>query len=462
MNFYQALLGGVLVFTGCVRFHPQPLSPAQTAAKFEARSLTNPNLAAFLRTNGVVPGRAWTLRDLTYVAFYYQPDLALARAQWETARAGEVTAGERPNPTVSLTPGYDGQIPGAPSPWIVPITFDLPIETAGKRGRRIEQSQHLSDSAYWKFIGAIWQVRSGVRSALSAYEVAERTRVLLTDQAAAQSNVVRLLQGQLSAGAVSGFDLTQARVALDTDQISLEEANGQVIQARAQLAGALGLPASALAAVEFANEDFEKMPMNLARPEVREQALLGRADVRSALADYAASQSALQLAIAGQYPDVHLGPGYAWNTGSAGDNEWQLGLSVTLPFLNQNKGAIGEAEAKRRELAAAFLSVQAKAISQIDGAIASYHAAVEELQTAAALAARVEQRLKLVHSMANSGDVDPLAVANAEVEFSAGAMARLNSLARAQQALAQVEDAVQSPLTLPEQTMQTAEARHDP
>jgi hypothetical protein len=53
-------------------------------------------------------------------------------------------------------------------------------------------------------------------------------------------------------------------------------------------------------------------------------------------------------------------------------------------------------------------------------------------------------------------------VANAEVEFSAGAMARLNSLARARQALAQVEDAVQSPLTLPEQTMQTAEARHDP
>jgi outer membrane protein TolC len=66
------------------------------------------------------------------------------------------------------------------------------------------------------------------------------------------------------------------------------------------------------------------------------------------LAEYNASQSALQLEIAKQYPDIHLNPGYEFDQG---DNKWSPGLTVTLPILNQNKGPIAEAEAKRTEAA---------------------------------------------------------------------------------------------------------------
>ena len=90
-----------------------------------------------------------------------------------------------------------------------------------------------------------------------------------------------------------------------------------------------------------------QFPRDLTEPEVRRQALLNRADVRGALAEYAASQSALQLEIANQYPDVHLGPGYGWNTGNAGDNEWTLGVTLDLPVLNHNQGPVAEAKAKR-------------------------------------------------------------------------------------------------------------------
>ena len=58
------------------------------------------------------------------------------------------------------------------------------------------------------------------------------------------------------------------------------------------------------------------------------------------LAEYQASQSALQLEIARQYPDVQLGPGYEFDQG---DNKWMLGLGVTLPVFNQNQGAIAAA-----------------------------------------------------------------------------------------------------------------------
>ena len=78
-----------LLLAGCATYHPQPISPEKTAAAFDARSLADEHLRAFLETNHVaVPGRGdgWDLKQLTLVAFYYQPALAEARAQWRRRR----------------------------------------------------------------------------------------------------------------------------------------------------------------------------------------------------------------------------------------------------------------------------------------------------------------------------------------------------------------------------------------
>src|SRR5205807_9905942 len=111
----------------------------------------------------------------------------------------------------------------------------------------------------------------------------------------------------------------------------------------------------------------------------RRAALLGRADLLSSLATYAASQAALQLEIAKQYPDVHLGPGYMYDQGS---DKWGLGLTIPLPILSQNRGPIAEAQARRREAAARFLALQDKIINDIDRAVAEYAVSYQKLQTA--------------------------------------------------------------------------------
>jgi len=184
---------------------------------------------------------------------------------------------------------------------------------------------------------------------------------------------------------------------------------------------------------------------------------LNRADVRGALAEYAASQAALQLEIANQYPDIHLGPGYGWNTGNAGDSAWELGLTVTLPMLNHNQGPVAEAEAKRAQAAAHFLAVQANAVAEIDSALAGYRAALQQVNTAKALRANSLKQLNAVRARVQAGEVEPLAAANAEVEFAASAQNRFSALIQAQQALGRLEDAVQSPLTLTAQTLESAQ-----
>ena len=181
-----------------------------------------------------------------------------------------------------------------------------------------------------------------------------------------------------------------------------------------------------------------------------------------ALAEYTASQSALQLEIANQYPDVHLGPGYGWNTGNAGDNQWTLGLNLTLPVLNQNQGPVAEAKAKRAEAAAHFLTVQTAAIAEIDSALAGYDAALQKTATAKTLLDDLQKQLDSIHAQTQAGEVEPLTLANAEAEYATGAQNQLAALIQAQQALGQLEDAVQSPLTLPSSVLDAAQNTSSP
>ncbi len=460
ISYAGAILLACGIAGGCAHFQPEPLAPRKTADAFESRGLDDPGLQAFLRQNGV-PGtevpRRWDLNSLTWAAFYYQPDLAVARAQWSSASAGEITAGQRPNPSVSLTPAYDRGIPDNPSPWSVLVPLDVPIETAGKRDYRMAQARALSDAAHWTLVEAIWKARGRVRDALLALQGTGRTQGLLDGQEQAQARLVGLMEGQLKAGNVSAYEVAQARIVLETDQLALQDAQRQSTEAGTQLAEALGVPRKALEGVQFRFEPLEVSPTELTQPEARRAALLDRADVREALAQYAAKQAALQLEIANQYPDVHLGPGYGWNPGSAGDSQWQLGLTLTLPVLNRNEGPIAEALAGRKEAAARFLAVQAQAMGDVDGALASYEEARSQSATSSALAEDLRRNLDSVRAMQKAGEADPLAVAGEEAQYYGSAVALVGTLVRARQALGALEDATESPLVLQDSAVKSAE-----
>ena len=446
--------------SGCAHFQPEPISPRKSIVSFDERSLSDPGLRAFLAANHVAApatGERWGLKALTLAAFYYQPALAEARVELLAAQAAQITAAQRPNPSISVTPGYESGIPNIPSPWLVPVTVAWPIETAGKRGYRIPQARRLAEAARWDLVGTVWQVRSRLRAALLDLDAAERAESLLADKELAQGRVAGLLEGQFRAGSVSSFEVAQARVALDATTLARQAAEGQVGQARVQLAGALGVPSRALTGVKLSFADVEALPQQLVQPQVRQQALLDRADVRGALDRYAASQAALQLQIARQWPDINLGPGFAWNSQLAGDREWQLGLTLTLPVLNHNQGPIAEARAQRRLAAAHFLTVQTTAIGQIDAALAAYRSALTRVATATSLLADLERRLGAVRSQVRAGELQPLDLANAEVAFDAGVQDQLLAHNQAQQALGLLEDAVQSPLTLSPSALRAAQ-----
>jgi len=398
------------------------------------------------------PGGPWDLPSLTLVAFYYAPELDVARARWGVARAGRITAGERPNPTLGVSQGYNSSSPAGTTRWIPEAVLGIPIETAGKRGIRMSEARNLSESARLDVLSVAWQVRSRVRRYFVDLFVARGTGSLLTEQKELQAENVRLLELQLAAGEVSANEATQARIALDQSRLAALDAAQRSEQARINLAQALGLPVKALDEVAFSFDGLRQVEGELPANEIRRRALVSRADILGALSEYEACQEALRLEVAKQYPDLDIGAGYQLDQT---DSKWTLGLNLTLPVLNRNKGPIAEAEARRTEVAARFQALQSRVIAEIDGAFVSLRAAAERTTTAGTLLANLEAREASAEAAYRLGQIARLELVGSQLELASGQLARLDALARAQQAKGELEDAMQAPLDVQDWVLET-------
>jgi len=418
--------------------------------QLDARRFDDAGLQKFLEQNlgrdlPVWPPDKWDLNTLTLAAFYFHPDLDVARAQWRLAEAGVKTAAARPNPTVTAAPSYDSGIPGNFSPWLVPVTVDLPVETAGKRAKRIAEALDVFRSARWSLITAAWQIRSGVRAGLVNFNVAEQRLGLLDGQLAAQELVVKLLQQRFDVGEIARPELVTAQIALSKTRLDTADAQTQLANTRSHLAEALGVGIHALEGANLFFDFSAAAPEELTSADARRIALLGRSDIRGALADYAAVEDELRLQIAKQYPDLHLSPGYAWNNGNAGDSEWSLGLTLEVPILDQNQGPIAEAKARRELAAAQFTALQAKVIGEIDRAVAAYHVANDQLKTSDALLAAEQKQQQSVAAQFKFGAADSLDAISAQMELDNATLVHLDGQAKFQAALGDLEDALQRP-----------------
>lgn len=446
---FAALLAVVALFGwGCAHFEPKPLDVAKTTGDFDERRLDALELRAFLETNlGPVaawPLPQWTFEQLALTALYYQPKLDVARAQLASARAAEITAGARPNPTVGVTPEYNFNAASGVSPWIATVQFGVPVETAGKRGHRIERAKQLSEASRFDLISAAWEVRSTVRAAwLELCDGVQQTN-LFVRQVESQQRVLAALELKLNLGAATASDIAPVRVALARTRKDLADARGQIDEAQARLAAALAVPLHSLPPPAMLATDMSLRPA-LQNGEARRRALTARADMLAALAGYAAVETALKLEIAKQYPDVHLGTGYQFDQG---ENKWALGLSVEIPVLNRNQGPIAEAEANRTEAAARVLTLQARIIGEVDRAVAVWQGAQTRLTALEELRAAQKSRLSSLQAQFEAGAVEALDVRLAEVELATDELLHWNARLKALRALGEVEDAAQFPLSL--------------
>lgn len=435
---------------GCVSYEDRPLSPDEGLDRFVARTLDNNELKVYLQHTlppQVWPLPRWDLSRLTLAAFFFNPELDVVRARWAVAEARTKAASEYPNPTLGLVPGYNTTTGTAASvsPWIVGVALDLPIETAHRRGYRITEAGYLSETARLEIAQMAWTVRHQVREALlDLYAFTQHEQNLSKDLKLAADATV-FVQHLLDVGEISILEADQARTQEEQTRIAWLNVGLDKIAAQARLAEAIGVPVESLATVQLDFSAFESLP-ELPSTEMQQDALLHRADLLAALANYQTSQSVLQAQIARQYPEIQIGPGYEFDQS---EDKWSLGLSVTLPVFNRNRGGIAAAAAAREEAAARVRLVQARIIAQVDQGANQYGKCLEKVRTSQAMTGAWKTRRDRLQKMFELGQVVRSDLIEAALELNASLSAQTDARVAALKALGQLEDAMQTAPDLP-------------
>ncbi len=402
----------------CAVHRREALVPTELARQFSNRSLSNPELCEYLAANlgakfSARPPPEWDLASLTLVGFYYSPELAVADARVREADAAVITARAVPNPTVHVGPQFREAISPNFAPWgIGSFSLDLPIETAGKRGYRIAEANRLADAARLAAGETAWTVRSRIRIALVQLLLDARARDLAALEEETLFQIAILVTQRVTAGGASQPELSLSLSTLQGAKLKSAQANAHASEDRNVLSAALGLPVDALDGVALSWPTLDSPPdqQSLSAKEIQRLALVNRIDLRRELAQYAAADEALKLEIAKQYPDI------------------------------------AEAEARRKEVAAQFLAMQAGIIEQSQATLVRYRGALLALEAARTAADFQAKRLGQARRALAVGESDAVTLAQTQLQNLAAQQIALESLANTQTALGALEDSIQRPL----------------
>jgi outer membrane protein TolC len=420
----------VLALAGCAHYVPRPIAPATHAAEYRARRLDDSALVAWVARWAERPAaRRWTDRQLVVAALGLRAELARARADWRAAAAGERTARGRPQPGAAVdveraVSGSEGQ-----PPWVVSLAGLFAIELGGKRGARLQRARARTASAEAELRFSAYGIVRGTRAAVSDVLAAESDLTQAGREADALAEVQKLERARYQEATLTGAELARTASEAQAARGQVSAAEAAVLGARAALAGALAVPARALDSVQVtADSGTGCASVGSAGPDsLATLALTRRPEMGRALAEYAAAEADLRLAVAGQYPDLDLGPGFIWDQGV---DRWTLALTLPNLLGFRNRAPIDEANAARAAAAARVGEVQDALLADVELAAARCRGALGERGAADSLVVAAQRAAQLARNAYERGETSRLEPALADLTVVRAERARAAAEAR--------------------------------
>ena len=415
----------LLLAGACTRPPRATLDPART---FQALQRSVPLPAGDLAT------------ALTTVAWQDHPDLALARAELETARAGILTARARPNPAFGF--GATRTEGSSPRPWTLTYGLTIPVELGGKRRLRIRQAELRVQAAQLGVADTAWNLRMQVRRALVDWRQAREAASLADESAALWTRLLALQDRRLALGEIAAPERAATAQSAGQAQAARLAAQEALRRAEASLALASGVPASTLAP-RLAAEPPPDLALAAPPAPPPTEALLHRLDIRQVLLDWDRNETTLDQELAQRVPDLQLGPGYTFDQGA---ERWVLGFSVDLPVFDRRQGPIAEALARRKVIQARLRQAETRDLAGATLAEARLAAAREALGTQRQSLRDAEVRLAVARRSLALGGSSRGSLIAAELEVNQARRLALDAWAEAERARLAVEAAFQKPL----------------
>ena len=352
------------------------------------------------------------------LARFLERNLAVEAARYrvESARADQIAARLRPNPTVTLT-AENFKIVSS-SPFSVPFTrlyevgptYSQPIELGGKRRLRMEVADLSVSRAEAQLADVLRQRLAEVKRAYYEAVLARQSLDLVLEQRRYFDDLVQFNQARFEEGAASGSELLKAkleRVKFVTVVTQAQLAERQAGIKLLELLGETNLETPVRVAGVLSAE-----PVGIDLASLKQKALGNRPDVQAAERNAALAERRIALEKARGVPDITPFAGYK-RVGV--DHTMLFGLTIPLRISNRNQAEIARAVADQKVAETETAMARNRVLAEVESAYRAYQAARAQIDTfQRELLSQADESREMVQFAYREGATDMLPLLEAQ------------------------------------------------
>ncbi len=343
------------MLAGCTLYHPAPL--ATTPHYATLKTIDSRALQAFptIKAHPFNAADGLDTVEIEMLAVSHNPALRLARSDLSVTEAQSFAAGLLPDPQLSLA--HDITHPsdvGAASSYGISYDFGALLAHSSAKKSATEANHQATLNLLWQewqVIGQAQLLMVRARMQRDILRVLERQQHLLADRSARSDRAMQ--QGILSRDSANSD-----RVAVQAIDTKIDDQKALQATTLHDLNDLLGLPADTQLDLQlepsFAPSTHHQTDLAsaLPAPELIQVALAQmaerRPDLQALQAGYASQDAKFRQAILAQFPSLNVGLTQA--TDAAGVVSNSLGISLSLPIFNRNRGTIAIEQATRQRM----------------------------------------------------------------------------------------------------------------
>lgn len=303
-----------------------------------------------------------TLEDAVNAAIRHNATLRAKGAELQATRANEITAALRPNPTASYS--AEQLAGGSAAEPQHTVILAQPIETGGKRQRRIDSARAATRTTGHELNDVRRLLIAQVKSAFAGVLVAQATLTLAEQNLKTLDEIERLQRVRAEKGDISQLELLRLQVQRFAFERDAGDARQAIDAAKIALRSAVGPDALADSFDVVGELDYRDV--SLEPEELRRRALANRPDLLAARAARDKARADVNLARANAWWDVtpqieyqRIGP----------DNTIGFGFSFPLRIFDRNQGEIARTRAEAERSDALARSADVQALAEVDTAL---------------------------------------------------------------------------------------------
>ncbi len=292
------------------------------------------------------PTGAITLSQALTLALVRNPELRAFSWEVRARESMALQAGLPPNPEISFefedfggtgsVEGFDGVEATIRLSQLVPL--------GGKLSKRRKVAAFNTDLAAWDYEAVRLNVLTQTALAFLNLLATQERLALDLELVSLAEKVHTVVSERARAGEISPIQAKRSKVALSQTEIELERTKRELEAAKTQLASRWGSQKPQFEEVKGNLDSITSIPTFQNLSDLLSQ----NPDIARWATEMKQREATLKLTQANAIPDPFISGGYRRIT-ERDDNAFVVGLSIPIPILNRNQGAISEARRRLKK-----------------------------------------------------------------------------------------------------------------